>query len=39
MRQLLFERFGDLGRGQENAPRRPIVGPILMGSGYLIQEI
>ena len=39
MRQLLFERFGDLGLGQENAPRRPIVGPILMGSGYLIQEI
>jgi hypothetical protein len=39
MRQLLFERFGDLGLGQENAPRRPIIGPILMGSGYIVQEI
>lgn len=39
MRQLLFERFGDLGLGQENAPRRPVIGPILMGSGYTIQEI
>ena len=39
MRQLLFERFGDLGLGQENSPRRPIVGPVLLGSGYIIQEI
>jgi hypothetical protein len=39
MRQLLFERFGDLGLGQASAPRRPIIGPILMGSGYIIQEI
>ena len=39
MRQLLYERFGDVGLGQKDAPRRPIVGPILMGSGYLIQEI
>lgn len=39
MRQLLYERFGDLGLGQKDAPRRPIVGPILMGSGYIVQEI
>jgi hypothetical protein len=39
MRQLLYERFGDLGLGQKDAPRRPIIGPILMGSGYIIQEI
>jgi hypothetical protein len=39
MRQLLYERFGDLGLGQEKAPRRPIIGPILMGSGYIVQEI
>lgn len=39
MRQLLYNRFGDLGLGQKNAPRRPIIGPILMGSGYIIQEI
>jgi hypothetical protein len=39
MRQLLYERFGDLGLGQRDAPRRPIVGPILMGSGYIVQEI
>ncbi|MFQ5855471.1 MAG: hypothetical protein ACE5LU_07520 [Anaerolineae bacterium] len=39
MRQLLYDRFGDLGLGQKNAPRRPIVGPILMGSGYIVQDI
>jgi hypothetical protein len=39
MRHLLYERFGDLGLGQKDAPRRPIIGPILMGSGYIIQEI
>ena len=39
MRHLLYERFGDLGLGQKDAPRRPIVGPILMGSGYIVQEI
>jgi hypothetical protein len=39
MRQLLYDRFGDLGLGQKDAPRRPIVGPILMGSGYIVQEI
>jgi len=39
MRQLLYDRFGDLGLGQKGAPRRPIVGPILMGSGYIVQEI
>jgi len=39
MRSLLYDRFGDLGLGQKDAPRRPIVGPILMGSGYIVQEI
>jgi hypothetical protein len=39
MRQLLYERFGDLGLGQKDAPPRPIIGPILMGSGYIVQEI
>ncbi len=39
MRQLLHERFGDLGLGQKDGPHRPIVGPILMGSGYIVQEI
>jgi hypothetical protein len=39
MRQLLYDRFGDVGLGQKDAPRRPIIGPILMGSGYIVQEI
>jgi len=39
MRHLLYERFGDLGIGQKNAPRRPIVGPQLVGGCYLTQEI
>ena len=39
MRRLLYERFGDLGLGQKDAPRRPIIGPVLMGSGYIVQEI
>ena len=39
MRQLLYDRFGDLGLGQKNAPKRPVIGPILLGGGYIIQEI
>ncbi len=39
MRRLLYERFGDLGLGQQDAPPRPIIGPVLMGSGYIVQEI
>ncbi len=39
MRALLYERFGDLGLGQKDAARRPIAGPVLMGSGYIVQEI
>lgn len=39
MRQLLYDRFGDIGLGQQDAPPRPIIGPILMGSGYIVQEI
>jgi hypothetical protein len=39
MRKLLYERFGDLGLGCQNAPRRPIIGPVILGSGYFIQEI
>jgi len=39
MRQLLYERFGDLGISQKEAPRRPIIGPTILGTGYFIQEI
>lgn len=39
MRTLLYERFGDLGLGQKDAPRRPLIGPVLLGSGYFIQDI
>ena len=39
MRQLLYERFGDIGLGRKDAPPRPIIGPILIGTGYFIQEI
>jgi len=39
MRKLLYERFGDLGLGRKDAPRRPLVGPILIGTGYFIQDV
>lgn len=39
MRQLLYERFGDLGLGQKKASRRPIIGPVILGTGYFIQDI
>jgi hypothetical protein len=38
-RRLLYERFGDVGLGQKDAPRRPIIGPVLMGSGYIVQDV
>ena len=38
MRALLYERFGDLGLGCQNAPRRPIIGPVILGSGYFIID-
>ena len=38
MRELLYERFGDLGLGCRNAPRRPLIGPVILGSGYFIID-
>lgn len=38
MRRSLYERFGDIGLGDRNPPRRPLIGPIAIGTGYFIQE-
>ena len=36
MRQLLYDRFGDLGLEQKNAPKRLVIGPILSGHNFFL---
>ena len=37
MRQALYHRFGDLGLGEADAEPRPIVGPVHLAIGFVVQ--
>jgi len=39
MRQALFDRFGDLGLGEEDAQPRPVVGPVHLAIGFVVQAM
>jgi uroporphyrinogen-III decarboxylase len=39
MRQALYDRFGDLGLGEPDAPRRPVVGPVHLAIGFVVQAM
>ena len=39
MRQALYDRFGDLGLGEANAQPRPVVGPVHLAIGFIVQEL
>jgi uroporphyrinogen-III decarboxylase len=39
MRQALYERFGDLGLGEANAQPRPVVGPVHLAIGFVVQAL
>jgi hypothetical protein len=39
MRQALYDRFGDLGLGEPDAARRPVVGPIHLAIGFVVQAM
>jgi uroporphyrinogen-III decarboxylase len=39
MRQALFDRFGDLGLGEANAQPRPVVGPVHLAIGFVVQAM
>ncbi|HEX9971935.1 MAG TPA: uroporphyrinogen decarboxylase family protein [bacterium] len=39
MRQYLFERFSDLGLGEQYAKSRPVVGGVLLAAGYILSGI
>ncbi len=39
MRQYLYDRFPDLGVGEQNAGPRPVVGGIHLAAGYFISGI
>jgi hypothetical protein len=39
MRQALYDRFGDLGLGERNAQRRPVVGPVHLAIGFVVQAM
>jgi hypothetical protein len=39
MRQVLFDKFGDLGIGENNPAPRPIIGSDLIASGFLHSEL
>jgi len=39
MRQALFHRFGDIGLGEENAVPRPVIYPVHLACGFLVQAM
>jgi hypothetical protein len=39
MRQALYDRFGDLGLGEANARPRPVVGPVHLAIGFVVQAM
>lgn len=39
MRQALYDRFGDLGLGEAEAKRRPVVGPVHLAIGFIVQAM
>jgi len=39
MRQALHDRFGDLGLGEANAQPRPVVGPVHLAIGFVVQAM
>lgn len=39
MRQALYDRFGDLGLGEADAPPRPVVGPVHLAIGFVVQAM
>jgi uroporphyrinogen-III decarboxylase len=39
MRQALFDRFGDLGLGEKDAQSRPVVGPVHLAIGFVVQAM
>jgi hypothetical protein len=39
MRQALQDRFGDLGLGEAGAQPRPVVGPVHLAIGFVVQAM
>jgi uroporphyrinogen-III decarboxylase len=39
MRQALYDRFGDLDLGEANAQPRPVVGPVHLAIGFVVQAM
>ena len=39
MEQVLYERFGDLGLGEDRDVGLPVVGPVHNAAGYLLSEM
>jgi uroporphyrinogen-III decarboxylase len=39
MRQALYDRFGDLGLGEADARPRPVVGPVHLAIGFVVQAM
>ena len=39
MRQALHDRFGDLGLGEADAKPRPVVGPVHLAIGFVVQAM
>jgi hypothetical protein len=39
MRRALYDRFGDLGLGEKDAQPRPVVGPVHLAIGFVVQAL
>jgi len=38
-RQILFDRFGNLGLGEKNAEAKPVMGPVHIAAGFVISSL
>jgi hypothetical protein len=39
MEDFLYQRFGRLGLGADHGQNRPVIGPVHLAAGYIIQEM
>ncbi len=38
-RQVLFDKFGSLGLGEENAEKKPVIGPVHIAAGFVVSAL
>lgn len=39
MRRALYDRFGDIGLGEKDSPKKPVIGAVHLAAGYFISNL